>query len=329
MRTCAALLCLFQGEPIHSGFTIEKNGHGEGRDLVVLSWKTREGRDAATVRIPVTGLGKNPNDRIGPVSILLEGAKDDANAHEFDTREWQWWKNYPRPVGFNADKYTRLVPARGGADKGAGGVRAWTRYVSDDVETTQEWFFGDLPGADEAAYDCLITVKNSGAQALDEYGQFFASYTKWHAQGQFYWAADGTVANYPKDAHLNFFVVAKGSVFEKLGRVPHCPRGGGKVKAAWRRPVSISSPNAQGFRHVILVEEAFAAAVTQGMGGSAQDYVIAPPGLRLDASASFRVHVRHHFLRAPADGLAQQLEKLWDAFSRDHATMHRLSRPAP
>jgi hypothetical protein len=259
-----------------STVSVVRDGHGEGRDLVALTWRTRSGEEAAKVQIPVTGLGKGPGDRIGPVSIVLAAAGGDANSHEFDTREWPWWKGFPRPVGFPDHKYTRLVPAQGGADTGSGGIRAWTRYASDGVETTQEWFFADLAGKDEAAYDCLITVRNQGRQALEEYGQLFASYTKWSAGGQFYWASDGTIAAYPRKSHLDHYVVAKGSSFERLGRVPHCPGGGGVVKATWLHPASISSPNGRGYRHVILVEEAFAAALTRGMGGAARDYVLHP-----------------------------------------------------
>lgn len=311
----------------HSTFTVQKDGHGQGRDLVVISWKTRTGAEAGTVMTPVSGLG-----RIGPVSIRLAAVGDDPNASEWDTREWQWWKGFSRPFSGGDDKYARHVPATGGAEMNGPRIRVWARYVSDQVETVQEWFFDDLDRPDQAAYDCLITIRNLGREPLEEYGQFFASYTAWNEErGHFFWDEDGTLANFSDrgGTHLDFYVTAKGSPFDKLGRIPHCARGGGKIRAVWRHPAIVSQPGPSGHRHIVLCEEARTAGVAQGMSGVAQDYILFPPGGTLRAGASFSAHVRHLLVKPAADeSLAKELEAWWNAFAEDHERVHKLSQAA-
>ena len=138
----------------------------------------------------------------------------------------------------------------GGVDQGAGGIRVWSQFSCDDVTTTQEWFFSDLRDEDSAIYDCLVTVRNDREETLDEYGQFFACYTAWNQEvkapvwdhtkrkwepsttglGHFYWSSNGELVNFldKGGSHLDYYVVAEGSPFEKLGFIPHCPRGRGK-----------------------------------------------------------------------------------------------------
>ena len=324
--TCLLALCgcADEEEPVtlQSEFNVVKEGHGPGRDLVVVTWKTRAGQPAGMVQVPVTGTG-----RVGPVSIDLPAVGGVPNANEWDTREWQWWKDCPFD---QARMRPRLdSTTTGGADAGPGGVRAWTRFVCDGVETTQEWFFDDLDGADQAAYDCVITITNHHAEALEEYGQFFACYTAWNGKkGHYYWNADGTLVNYQHmgSRHLDYYVTAGDSMFARLGRVPHCPRGEGAVKATWKHPVSVSLPGPGGYRHVVMSEEARTSAIAQGMQGIAQDYLIYPPEGRLAPGGTFRTHVRHLVVRATDEQLPQLLERWWAEFTRDHERIRRLSR---
>jgi hypothetical protein len=311
-----------EGPRWHSSHRIQRDGHGNGRDLAILTWKTRGGEEAGEVQVPITGDG-----RIGPVSIKLPALGGVPNDNEWDTREWQWWKGYPFDPGQKRPR--EVAPAVGGVDTGPGGVRVWTRFVCDDVETTQEWFFADLDRADRAVYDCLITVRNGGSKVLEEYGQFFASYTAWNKEkGHHYWATDGALVNYSDRGgrHLDYYVTAKGSAFDRLGYVPHCPRGGGKVKATWRHPVSVSQPGPRGHRHIVMTEEARTAAITQGMSGVAQDYIIYRPGGVLRPGGSFQVHVRHLIAEASPDQLPKALETWWSAFSKDHDRIRRLTK---
>lgn len=305
-----------------STFRIQTDGDGKGRDLAVVDWKTGSGEAAGEVKIPITGLG-----RIGPISVMLHAAGDLPNAYEWDTREWQWWKDYP--FDLNQMRPREVAPASGGADFQPGGMRVWSRFNCDEVETTQQWFFHDLESTEQAVYDCLITVHNHRDETLEEYGQFFASYTSWNGRkGHLYWSEEGSLVNYQQagSRHLDYYVAQAGSMFHRLGKVPHCPRGEGKVRATWKHPVSISLPNPRGYRHVLLTEEARTSAIAQGMQGLAQDFLIYPPAGRLKARQTFSVHVRHLIVEASDETLTDKLPTWWAAFVEDHQRVHRLAR---
>ena len=339
-RICVGILVGFTAlaPPLHADdaelgkttFRIVKDGHGPTRDLVIVAWRRRSGDDFGDVEIPVTS-GPTTNSslgRIGPLALKLPALGSVPNAYEWDTREWQWWKGFSRPFGGENDEYTRLVPADGGAERKEWGVRVWSRYVSDGVQTTQEWFFADLDQGEPVTYDCLITIQNVAQTPREEYGQFFATYVAWNQdRGHFYWAADGQLVNYlDRGARgLNYFVTARGSPYEKLGHVPHCARGGGKVKAVWQRPISVSHPGPRGFHHVQMTEEAVTAALGMGGRGYAQDYILAPPGMTLATGASFRAHVRHVFVKPTGGDWPKTLNSLWDDFSADHEQIHKMT----
>jgi len=323
------LIALFAAGDTHSTYRIEPEGHGPGRDLVIVDWKTDTGAQAGQVQVPITGAG-----RTGPVSVQLRSMEVEPNLYEWDTREWQWWKDCP----FDPDQMRprEASTTTGGADLGPGGVRVWSRYLCDGIETTQEWFFADLPQADQAVYDCVTTVRNLRDERLEEYGQFFASYTRLNgtepatgkAFGHFYVDEEGQLVNYRDvgSVHLEYYVTERGSMFDRLGYVPHCPRGGGKVKDHWRYPVSISLASPRGYRHVVMTDRARTAAIAQGMHGIAQDYLIYPRGAILEADGSFSVHIRHLLVPAPEKDLLQQVDRWWSDFERDHAGVHGLSR---
>lgn len=312
----------------HSTFARIENGHGEGRDLIKIRWRTVAGADAGHVEIPITGKG-----RIGPVKVQLLAMENAPNHAEWDTREWQWWKSYPFEPSQMRPR--EIAVATGDAKVTPNGIRVWTRFVCDEVETTQVWLFADLERPDACRYDCLITVRNTGKQTLAEYGQFFACYTAWNeSNGHFYWGADGKLVNYRDrgSQHLDYYVTAKGSRFDKLKHVPHCPRGGGLVKDVWQHPISISHPDPRGYRHIVMSEEARTAAIAQGMKGIAQDYLIYPPGGDLAPGESFGVHVRHLLVKVPEDELVGRLAQWWGEFVKDHQDVHRqanvFSQPA-
>jgi len=313
-----------------STFRIIKDGHGPARDLVVVAWRRSAGEGLGDVEIPVTS-GRTTNaslGRIGPLALKLPSLGSVPNAYEWDTREWQWWKGYPRPFGGDNDEYTRLVPAVGGAERKEWGVRVWSRYESDGVRTTQEWFFADLGPTDPIAYDCLISIQNISGTAREEYGQLFATYVEWNSRrGHFYWEADGGLVNYlDHGGHgLSYYVTAQGSPYEKLGHVPHCARGGGKIKAVWQRPVSVSQPGPRGFYHVQMTEEAVTAALGMGGRGYAQDYILAPLGMSLAPGQSFDGHVRHVFVRPTGGDWPKTLQSLWEDFSADQQRIRKMS----
>ena len=336
-----------------STFRTLKEGHGEGRDLVVVTWKTQSGKEAGQVFVPVTGKG-----RTGPVSVVLASiggnlsipytAGSIPNYAEWDTREFQWWKGLPFEF-FNAKRPRFHSNTVGGVDEGPGGVRVWSQFICDGVRTTQEWFFNDLERENVGIYDCLITVRNDRKETLPEYGQFFACYTAWNyiakppvwdessrkwspdgeGIGHFYWSSGGKPVNYLDrgGTHLDFYVVRTASPFEKLGHIPHCPRGGGKVGDTWTHPVSVSQPGPGGYRHVVLCEEGPLSALACGMRGIAQDYLIYPPSGDFNPGEAFRVHIRHLLAKAAPDELPEMFEKWWGEFCVDHNRIRGLSRP--
>ncbi len=314
-----------------STFRIAHDGDGPGRNLVQLAWRTRAGLPVGEVSIPVTSpvTEEGSKGRIGPLALRLPALGSVPNAFEWDTREWQWWKGYPRPFGGRNDEYTRLVPATGGAEHRPEGVRVWSEYESDSVRTTQEWLFADLEPDGPIFYDCLITIRNNREAALAEYGQFFATYVAWNEKkGHFYWSEDGGLVNYLDRGakHLDYFVTARGSSYEKMGRVPHCARGGGKIQALWRKPVSVSVAGPGGLHHVQMTEEGVTAAIGMGGSGYAQDYILSPPGMVLAPGAGFRAHIRHLF-GAPKNGdWATTLASWWRRFEADHRQVHGISR---
>ena len=117
---------------------------------------------------------------------------------------------------------------------------------------------------------------------LVEYAQFFACYTETNREkSQFYWSADKGFKSFESlgGKHLDAYIVAPGSTFERLGVIPHALRGGGKVADTWHRPVLVGQPSPKGWRHIVLTEPAVTAGLASGMGGIAMDY-IAYPGCR-------------------------------------------------
>jgi hypothetical protein len=319
---------------LESTYSYEENGYSPGRDLAVIDWRTIDGETVGTTRVVISSPGRgnfgDSGGRTGPWRLELHNAGSVANQNEWDAREWQWWKNYPF---LPAEMRPRLVPAVGGVDDGPGGIRAWSTYKTDDVETVQEWFFSDLPDKDHAVYDCIITIRNTGNITLEEYGQIFASYTNstWvNRKGYIYWRSDGQFVNLPTDdnsSHLNYYVTRPGSVFDQLGTVPHCPKGECVVKSWWKHPVSISHPGPNGHRHIIMVEEARTSAITQGEYGGAQDYLVYPPSWHLKAGESFTVHVRHFVTRIPQTEFATRIPQWWSAFAAEHTVFRGYSRP--
>ncbi len=309
-----------------SSVRVVRNGHGPGRDLAVISWRTRDGEDAGEVDLPFTSAPTEDANkgRIGPLAIRIAALGGVPNAFEWDTREWQWWRGYPRVFGPRNDEYTRLVSATGGVRQYGWGVRVWTQYEMDGVETRQDWLFPDFDRDAAIAYDCVITIHNRQNKPLDEYGQFFATYVAWNdRKGHFYWDENGALVNFADRGgkHLDYFVAAAGSECARLGYVPHCARGGGTVKAHWRKPVSVSIAGPRGLHHIQMTEEAVTSAIGMGGRGYAQDYILSPPGLHLPAGSSFRTHVRHVF--AVATG--ETLQTLWDAFAASHRRVYALT----
>ncbi len=307
----------------YTSYSIIPDGHGVGRDMAVIQWKTQDNILAGEVEIPITGKG-----RIGPVTVDMTALGSIPNAYEWDTREWQWWKGYPFEPG---EMRPRQTVATGGIDTGNGGVRVWSRWVTDDIETVQEWFFDDLSNADEIIYDCVITIRNLGADVIEQYGQFFASYTAWNNEsGHFYVDAAGSVRNFTDagSGHLDYYITAVDSPFDVLGNIPHCSKVDCPIKDNWRYPMSISHANGtDNYRHLVMSEEAYTSGMAQGENGNAQDYIIYPPSMKIEPNESFSLHVRHLLTMIPANAnLLDELDIRWNQFEADHSDVRALAR---
>ena len=127
--------------------------------------------------------------------------------------------------------------------------------------------------------NCRQTIQNCGSVDLVEYAQFFACYTETNREkSQFYWSSDKQFKSFESlgGRHLDAYIVAPGSTFERLGVIPHALRGGGKVADTWYQPALIGHPSPKGWRHIVFTEPAVTAGLASGMGGIAMDYIAYP-----------------------------------------------------
>ncbi len=307
---------------VTSRYEIEPDGHGPGRDVVAIDWCNPWAEQIGNARVVYAGYGT-----LGPNFLYIDAADDTPNDREFDGREWQWWKGYEQPAStrFLRDE----VQAKGGTDFGPGGIRIWSHYETGAAATTEEWFFRDLVRHDAAFYDCLITVRNVSEEPIKGYGQLFSSFCNWNKEsGHYYWALNGEFVNFlgRGSRHLDYYVTRENGLFDRLGAIPGCPRGDGKIKDLWKHPVSVSQPGPDDFRHIIMVEENHAAALAMGDKGLAQVYVIYPGELPLIAGDSFTVHVRHVMMPVRERDLAEVVAKLWRKFEADRRAAKSWSR---
>ena len=154
-----------------------------------------------------------------------------------------------------------------------------SQYTCDNIQTYQEWFFQPQDCDDLLTYNCQQTIQNCGSVDLVEYAQFFACYTETNREkSQFYWSKDRQFKSFESvgGKHLEAYIVAPGSPFERLGLIPHALRGGGKVADTWYQPVLVGQPSPKGWRHIVFTEPAATAGLASGMGGIAMDYIAYP-----------------------------------------------------
>jgi hypothetical protein len=255
-------------------------------------------------------------------------ADDSAGAWHY--REWQWWKGHPwgdscRPRYWTqAQLHARRQPP----------ASATISYSIDGFDCQQTFL---LPAEAEASaphWDLVTTIRNVSKGNVQEYGQFFACYTPLNRGRSFwYWDASDRLVLFAERgvSHLDGYIANPEAYFAAEGAVPHCPRGGGKIVETWRHPVFVSQASPAGWRSIILLETAHAAALTQGIQGGAMDYILLPsPEERAFADgAAFSAHIRHVLLKSPDLPPVERLEELWDEFVESHAaTRLRAERAA-
>jgi len=244
----------------------------------------------------------------------------------WDAREWQWWTGHPwgescRPrfyaeVDFHPDRIEEGV--------------AWIDYHIDGFDCRQIYLIPETVPRDAPYWDTVIRVRNDTGEDVEEYGQFFACYTTVNASGEerlphWYWDRSGELVRWNERGvdHLNGYIAHPEAYFLDRGRVPHVPRGDGKIVGTWRHPVLVSNPTPKGWRSVILCEEETTAALAQGMGGPAMDYILHPgAGLKVFADGQeFTTQIRHVMLKSPELPTRETLESLWRSAEEDRASL--------
>ena len=235
----------------------------------------------------------------------------------WDCREWQWWENH----GYGQEMRPRSAPATSGFRRDASGVYVMSQYTCDGTRTRLEWNFApQAAGEQMLSYDCEITIENCSDRDLVEYGQFFACYTEINRdQSQFFWAADGTLRTFASFGghHLDAYIVAPGSDFERAGAIPHAAKGDGKVAHTWRQPVLVGHPTPGGWRHIVLTDPANTAGLASGMGGIAMDYIAWPGERVFRPGSSFSLKIRHYVVRTGPAVDVSLVEALWSSFDAE------------
>lgn len=247
------------------------------------------------------------------------------NHSTWDCREWQMWRGRT----YGREQRPRWVPAQCGHQASADHLRIWCQYEVDGVRTRQEWFFGDQLDAESLVYDCLITVENISSKKILDYTQFFACYTEVNGRdGAYFWDKSGElVLSWDIGIeHLDKFIVAEGSPIDEAGSLPHFPRTEGLVGAHWKKPVLVGQRTSRNWRHVVMVEQTYAAAITLGMTGVAMDYVLYPGRLVFQPGESFTNHIRHFLLRSPDLPELERLGQLYHEFGQDHERIKCLTQ---
>ncbi len=238
-------------------------------------------------------------------------------------REWQWWKGHPFGESCRPRYWTQATISTH-LDAAAVSIA----YDIDGFECRQTFLLPDSVERDTAGWDLVTTIRNASNHNVDEYGQFFACYTKLNRGRSFwYWDESGELVLFSERgvSHLDGYVAHPDAYFLEGRAIPHCPRGGGKVVGRWHRPMMVSHPSPAGWRSIIMLEAAHAGALAQGIEGGAMDYILFPgPKLQTFRSGeTFSAHIRHVMLKSAELPTIQQLQRLWDDFEQSHATMRQ------
>jgi hypothetical protein len=236
-------------------------------------------------------------------------------------REWQWWKGHPWGDSCRPRFYSDVTfHASHDIDR-----RAVISYRIDGFECRQVFLLPQSAEDRNAPYwDLVTTIRNVSGHDVEEYGHFFACYTPLNRGRSFwYWDESGELVRFADRhvTHLDGYVAHPRAYFLKRGTLPHCPRGGGRIVARWRRPVMVSQASPAGWRSILMIEANYAASLAQGLEGGAMDYVLFPgPDQQTFAAGSeYSTHMRHILLKSPQLPTVERLDGLWDVFQEAHA----------
>ena len=285
----------------------------EGISFADIVLRHQDGRTMASVRVRTAG---HTHTGVASFVVAEEGLELVYEDGSWDCREWQWWKDHDR----GDEKWPRLVPAASGYEEHETEICVTSQYTCDNIQTHQEWFFQPQDRDDMLTYDCQQTIQNCSSIDFVEYAQFFACYTETNREkSQFYWSGDKQFKTFESlgGRHLDAYIVAPVSTFERLGLIPHALRGGGKVTDTWYQPVLVGHPSPKGWRHIIFTDTAVTAGLASGMGGIAMDYIAYPGTEIFKRGESFSIRIRHHIVKMPYSIQVDLIEELWGTFAAD------------
>ena len=254
----------------------------------------------------------------------------------WDYTEWHWWKGHPfdfRARGFENPAYWDSFRPRFQGNPRVDAGRTGKGYLGIEFETDgltfrQDYLLPATAGRDRVHWDMIFTAANSTGRSIEEYGHFFACYTSVNGRrSHWFWDAGGELALWADRGvgHLDGYVSSPEAYFQRAGRIPHCPRGGGRLIGNWHHPVLVSQPSPAGWRSVILLDPETTAAVTCGMEGTAMDFIFYPGHKKrvFPSKARFRSHLRHLMVKNPGLPNRDQLEDWWSEFQRARPDLAR------
>lgn len=254
----------------------------------------------------------------------------------WDYTEWHWWKGHPfdfRARGLENPAYWDSFRPRFQGNPRVDAERMGKGYLGIEFETDGFTFRQDylLPATavrDRVYWDMIFTAANSTGRSIEEYGHFFACYTSVNGRrSHWFWDAGGELALWADRGvgHLDGYVSSPEAYFQRAGKIPHCPRGGGRLIGTWHHPVLVSQSSPAGWRSVILLDPETTAALTCGMEGTAMDFIFYPGHKRrvLPPEGRFRSHLRHLMVKNPGLPTRDQLEDWWSEFQRARPDLGR------
>ncbi len=253
----------------------------------------------------------------------------------WDYTEWHWWKGHPFDFQAGHDKlaYWESFRPRFWGSPQVYAERLRQGYLRINFESDGFQFIQDylLPGQAKPGvgyWDMMFTATNSTGKQIEEYGHFFACYTSINGErSHWFWDAGGELVLW-KDreaGHLNGYVSSAEAYFQSSGKIPHCPRGKGRIIGAWRHPVLVSHASPEGWRSVILLDPDTTGGIACGMQGVAMDFIFYP-GHRervFQPGSSFTANMRHLMVKSPGLPSRAQLEGWWSQFQQSRSEVRQ------
>ena len=258
--------------------------------------------------------------KTSPIPMCPEGKQ------AWDNREIQWWQARKGPLYSPRGRATQQDVSYGG-----GAWHIWLSYVDDGIKTRLDWTFPSPIDTERESlvcvyYDVTIEVTNVGKELREDYSQLFANYG--HKTTHF-WTADGELkSNRELGIRVLRTAAVKTDMFANETAFDTAAHGH-KASVAFKHPILVSEPRAEGYRHIICCEERTLCFLTSGMGGYAMDYCIAPVGKDLKANDSFTFRARHYFSPLEEDSELDDLRAIWEHFDQRFTKQNKKGSSEP